>query len=134
MLKTNKLSRIGMMAFAAFVAGTLKTGAAHASTTSSFNDIANNIIGGISNLPGFLSAISYMMGMLFSMLGILKIKDHVENPSQNHLKDGAIRLAVGGGLFMIPAITASMQDLIGTGTATTAATVKAISSASSLAN
>ncbi len=133
MLK-HKLNKLSAMTGAAFVMGTLLSSSANAAgPTQKFNDIANNIIGGIDTLPGFLSAISYMMGMLFSVLGILKIKDHVENPTQTHLKDGAIRLAVGGGLFMIPIITESMQTLIGTGTRTEAAEVSKIATAATLA-
>ncbi|MDY0029751.1 MAG: hypothetical protein RBR86_07395 [Pseudobdellovibrionaceae bacterium] len=132
MLK-HKLNKLSAMTGAAFVMGTLLSSSAEAGATKKFNDIANNIIGGIDTLPGFLSAISYMMGMLFAVLGILKIKDHVENPTQTHLKDGAIRLAVGGGLFMIPIITESMQTLVGDGTnLTTAATVSKIGTASGL--
>jgi len=132
MLK-QKLNRISAMTGAAFIMGTSMSHDAMAGPTKTFNDISENILAGINTLPGFLSAISYMMGMLFSVLGILKIKDHVENPTQTALKDGAIRLAVGGGLFMIPIITESMQTLIGTGTATNAAVVSKIATASSLA-
>lgn len=133
MLKLNrKLNRISAMTGAAFVMGTISSQSANAATNT-FNDIANNIVSGIQDLPGFLSAISYMMGMLFAVLGILKIKDHVENPTQTQLKDGAIRLAVGGGLFMIPIITESMQTLLGTGTMTEAAEVKKIATAGTLA-
>ncbi len=129
----SKMNRISAMTAAAFVVGATGSNSAHAGPTNTFNDIANNIVSGIQDLPGFLSAISYMMGMLFSVLGILKIKDHVENPTQTALKDGAIRLAVGGGLFMIPIITESMQTLIGTGAMTQAAEVKKIATAGSLA-
>ncbi len=132
MLK-QKLNRLNAVTGAAFVMGTMSCSTAEAVPTNTFNHVAENILGGINTLPGFLSAISYMMGMLFSVLGILKIKDHVENPTQTHLKDGAIRLAVGGGLFMIPIITESMQTLIGTGTKTDAAIVSKIATASSLA-
>jgi len=59
--------------------------------------------------------LAYMMGLLFSVLGVLKIKDHVENPTQTQLKDGAIRLATGGALFLIPVVTTAMQDLVSTG-------------------
>jgi hypothetical protein len=112
MLKLNqKLNRLSAMTGAAFIMGTLVSSDAHAAGKT-FNDIATNITGGIGSIPGLLAAISYMMGLIFAVLGVLKIKDHVENPSQTHLKDGAIRLAVGGALFAIPIITASMQDLI----------------------
>jgi len=129
----SQMNRISAMTAAAFVVGATGSNTANASPTNTFNDIANNIVSGIQDLPGFLSAISYMMGMLFSVLGILKIKDHVENPTQTALKDGAIRLAVGGGLFMIPIITESMQTLIGSGAMTQAAEVKKIATAGTLA-
>ncbi len=114
----NKLSRISAVSAASFTMGTLASTAAHATTNKTFNDVASNITTGIANLPGLVSAVCYMMGLLFAVLGMLKIKDHVENPSQTQLKDGAIRLAVGGGLFAIPIITQSMQDLINGGNST----------------
>lgn len=131
---SNKLNRLSAVTGAAFTMGMLITSSANAATgvSNSFNTIADNITKGISNLPGFLSAVCYMMGMGLAILGIMKIKDHVENPSQAHLKDGAIRLAVGGGLFMIPIITESMQTLIGTGTAATAAKVSKVVEANTL--
>lgn len=124
MLKlSNKLTKLSAVTGAAFTIGTLGTGSAHAAAgigavdagDGSFNDIGESIVSGIASLPGLLTALSYMMGLLFSVLGILKIKDHVENPTQTQLKDGAIRLAVGGGLFLIPVITTAMQDLVSTG-------------------
>lgn len=132
----NKLNRMGAVTGAAFVMGMMSTSSAHATgtPTNSFNTIATNILNGINTLPGFLSGVCYMMGMGLAVLGILKIKDHVENPSQAHLKDGAIRLAVGGGLFMIPIITESMQTLIGTGNATQASTVRRIAAPGTLVN
>lgn len=113
MLKLNKLMAT---TGAAFTIGTMGMSDAHASGTSptgSFNDIGGNIVQNISSLPGLLTALSYMMGLLFSVLGILKIKDHVENPTQTQLKDGAIRLASGGALFLLPVVTTAMQSLIG---------------------
>jgi len=88
---------------------------AHAQTTGNdFSDIARNITGSIEELPGMISAFSYLMGLLLGVLGILKIKDHVENPSQTPLKDGAVRMASGGALFALPIISESMLNTIGT--------------------
>ncbi len=114
MLKLNKLMAV---TGAAFTMGTIASSDANAGTgvgNGSFNDIGQQIIGGISNLPGLLTGLAYMMGLLFSVLGVLKIKDHVENPTQTQLKDGAVRLAAGGALFLIPVVTTAMQDLINT--------------------
>ncbi len=80
---------------------------------NNFSSIATNIAGSVGSLPGLISAIAYLFGVLIAVLGILKIKDHVENPTQTPLKDGAIRLAAGGALFALPIIMESMLNTIG---------------------
>ena len=93
------------------------TGASSTTTSSSggnnFSAIAENMAGSIGSLPGLISAIAYLFGVLIGVLGILKIKDHVENPTQTPLKDGAIRLAAGGALFALPIIYESMFNTVG---------------------
>lgn len=83
------------------------------STGTSFNTIVNNMESSISGIPGLISGVSYMMGILLGVLGILKIKDHVENPGQTKLQEGAIRLAAGGGLFALPIVYEAMMNTIG---------------------
>lgn len=101
-------------------------GEAHAGGNT-FGNIAQNIVTSIQSLPGLLSGIAYMFGILLGVLGILKIKDHVENPGQVALKDGAIRLAAGGGLFALPIVYDAMLNTIGaTGNAITAASMNAV--------
>ena len=101
---------------------------AHAQAAgNNFSNIAENIVESIQDLPGLLSAVSYLMGILLGVLGVLKIKDHVENPSQNELKDGAIRLAAGGALFALPIIFEAMTNTVGTdGAATSAPTLQGV--------
>ena len=82
-------------------------------TGNNFGAIARNINDSIADVPGLLTGISYMMGILLAVLGILKIKDHVENPTQTALKDGAIRLATGGALFSLPIIFEAMSNTVG---------------------
>lgn len=78
-----------------------------------WSTIAQNISNSIALMPGMLSGIAYMMGMLFGALGVLKLKDHVENPTQTPLKDGAIRMASGGALFALPMVFEAMRNTIG---------------------
>ena len=85
---------------------------------NNFSSIAKNMTTSISQLPTLLGAVSYLFGLLLGVLGVMKIKDHVENPSQTHLKDGAIRLAAGGALFAIPMIYEAAKNTIGTGSST----------------
>ncbi len=84
---------------------------------NNFSNIAENIVNSISDIPGLISALSYLLGVLIGVLGIMKIKDHVENPTQTPLKDGAIRLAAGGALFAFPIISEAMFNTVGDGTA-----------------
>ena len=93
---------------------------------NNFSTIAQNIGNSINDIPGLLSALAYLMGVVLGILGVLKIKDHVENPTQTPLKDGAIRLAVGGALFGLPILFESMLSTIGTDqTGVEVATLKA---------
>ncbi|QQG36453.1 MAG: hypothetical protein HYS17_01280 [Micavibrio aeruginosavorus] len=97
---------------AAFVAGyVMTTKPAHA---NNFSSIAQNVVTSIASLPALLSALCYMFGILLGVLGILKIKDHVENPGQTPIKDGAIRLLAGGALLALPIIFEAMLSTAGT--------------------
>jgi hypothetical protein len=87
----------------------------NATGQADFSTIAENVNTSISSLPGLLTGLAYMFGILLGVLGILKIKDHVENPSQTQLSHGAIRLAAGGALFALPIVYEAMQETIDDG-------------------
>ncbi len=97
---------------------------AFANNNNNFNAIIGSMEDSISGIPGLISGIAYMMGILLGVLGILKIKDHVENPSQAKLQDGAVRLAAGGGLFALPIVYEAMRNTIGDETGATVDTPK----------
>lgn len=80
---------------------------------ANFSTIANNITTSIALLPGLLTAISYLLGLVLGLLGILKIKDHVENPLQTPLHHGAMRLLTGGALFSLSIIFEAMHNTMG---------------------
>ncbi len=113
MFKQTKLSYYKMGA--AMTAGMLAVNAGEANAANNFNSIASNITTSIGSLPGLVSALAYLFGVLLAVLGVMKIKDHVENPTQTPLKDGAIRLAAGGALFAIPIILEAMSETIDAG-------------------
>ena len=111
---------------AAFTLGTMGTSSTAQAGTNDFSTIAENMINSIASLPGLITGLSYLGGTLFGVLGILKIKDHVENPQQTQIKEGAIRLAAGGALFGLPIIYEAMFTTIGDGTTTSAAELNAV--------
>jgi hypothetical protein len=81
---------------------------------SGFNAIAQKIEGSTNALPKLISLLGYIGGAGLGVAGIFKIKQHVDNPAQTPLKDGLIRLATGGALFALPAISGAMQETIST--------------------
>ncbi len=101
---------------AGFVAGLLMQvkEAEALSTGNSFSTIARNITDSIEELPGLVTSLAYLIGLLMGVMGVMKIKDHVENPTQTPMKEGAIRLAAGGALFALPIVFESMLNTIGT--------------------
>lgn len=120
MTKLNKMT----FAFLGLFAVTLVVAdPAHA---NNFSSIAKNMTTSIASLPTLLAALSYLFGLLLGVLGVMKIKDHVENPGQTPLKDGAIRLAAGGALFAIPILYEAAKNTIGSGTATSQASLTSL--------
>ena len=121
----NKLLAASAASFIGMISGVENAHAAGGGNQD-FNTIVGNISDSISNVPGLITGVSYMMGIMLGVLGVLKIKDHVENPGQNPLQQGAIRLAAGGALFALPIVYEAMQTTIGTGAGVDVPTVKAI--------
>ncbi len=105
----NKLFKFQAVATVALLAGVQDASAAGGNDWST---LAGSITTSLQNIPGLLTAIAYLFGILIGVLGILKIKDHVENPSNTPLKDGAIRLAAGGALFALPMIYEAMFNTV----------------------
>lgn len=116
----NKMLAASAMVFVGLVSGVEDAFA------NNFSTIVGNIGESINQVPGLITGVSYMMGILFGVLGVLKIKDHVENPGQTPLQQGAIRLAAGGGLFALPIVYEAMTTTINAGDAGAAPTVPVV--------
>lgn len=129
-----KLTRLYLSTGVAMTMGMLSSGAAHATTgATSGADVTGNIATSISNLPGLVTALAYLMGSVLGVLGVLKIKEHVENP-QTPLKEGAIKLCSAGALFALPFIFEVMMNTISggdQGTAPSISTMNTLTAATS---
>lgn len=82
---------------------------------SNINGILSNIAAESELLPGLVTAVAYLLGLLMGGIGIVKIKDHVEDPSRTTMKEGVINFLVGGAMFALPAVFESMYNTIGGG-------------------
>lgn len=99
-----------------WIFGTAGCGTAVGAGTGTVGDVICNVILASNTLPGFISAIAYMMGMIMAVTALVKLKDHVENPGHNPLSASLKRFVAGGALFMLPTITEATETLIaGTG-------------------
>lgn len=80
---------------------------------SNANAIMDSIIDSIEETPALVSAVAYLLALVFGISGLLKLKEHVENPEQVHLRESVVRLLAGGALFAIPIIYQGMMELVG---------------------
>ena len=99
----------------AMTMGMMGMSTSDAMAQTGFSVISNNVVTSIANFPAVVSAASYLIGIALGVLGIMKVKDHVENPGQTPLKEGAIRLAAGGALLALPTVFDAMITSIGAG-------------------
>ncbi len=76
----------------------------------SFGDVICMAMLNSIGLPAFLTAISYVLGLIFGLWGVLKIRDHVLNPTQTRLNEGVTRLLAAGAFFGMPVVATALQS------------------------
>jgi len=109
-----KIQKLYYTAGVSMTLGMLSSSSAFAAKTVTGSTVATNVVTSIASLPGLVSALSYLAGTVFGVLGVLKIKEHVENP-QTPLKEGAIKLGTAGALFTLPFMFNVFADTISAG-------------------
>jgi len=78
-------------------------------TTPTLGDvICMSMINTIS-FPTFLAAVAYLIGLVFGFWGILKIRDHVNDPSRVPVTEGISRFIAGGAFFGLPFVVSVAQ-------------------------
>lgn len=87
-----------------------------ATNAAGVNIVLQNFMASIATLPGLVTAIAYLLGVLAVVIGIMKVRDHVENQEQTPMREGVIRLLIGGALFALPTIyRVAERTITGTG-------------------
>lgn len=117
------VSDISARAFALFALATLLVfgSGSPAFAQEDISDVSNNIIESVGMLPAFIAALAYLLGLMLAVSGVMKIKQHVENPGegttsgQAPLRSGPIRLLAGGALFSLPMIYEVLYNTISGG-------------------
>lgn len=71
-----------------------------------------NAINNTSRAPGLMTGFAYMAGAIAGLLGIIKLKEHVEAPSQVPIWDPIKRFAAGGAFFAMPVVVDAVRRTI----------------------
>lgn len=112
-----RLSRVFLKAasFIALVGGAVFLSPEFAHAQSTVKEVVTNVTTSTSKLPNLITTVAYISGIAFAVLGIMKLKSHVDNPGNFPMSQGLIRLGVGGGLLALPMVVEAMANSIGNG-------------------
>ncbi len=74
----------------------------------------NSLVGSINSnempaIPLALSTVSYVVGIFLGIRGIMLLKQHAENPTQQNLPKGISAIAAGSAFLALPALTKVLQ-------------------------
>ena len=70
----------------------------------------------IGSLTDLIGAAAFIVGLVFGASGLMKFKQHSENPQGTPLSHAMVRLLVAGALIALPAVLGtSVGTLFGTG-------------------
>jgi hypothetical protein len=109
------MSKLGMRASAFIASGLITTVIADAAHATAITDMTQSTGAQVATFPKLISAACYVGGAAFVGTGVMKVKQHVDNPGQTPLREGLVRLGAGGVLVAAPALTSVMQTSSGVG-------------------
>ena len=95
-----------------WVFGVGTCGEAATATGTSVGRVICNVVISTQMIPGFISGLAYMAGLLMAVTALVKLKDHVLNPNQTPLSDSMKRFVAGGAFFALPIVTNAARTLV----------------------
>lgn len=90
--------------FSALIALFFMSNIAIAGGDGSLGDVAGTITDSMTNVAKLITAASYVAGIGFAMMGMLKLKAHKDNPTQVPLSQPIVLLCIAAGLVFLPNI------------------------------
>ncbi len=77
--------------------------------------VITNTLESLQTTPGIISVIAYIMGLILGFMGIIKLKEHVENPNQTQIWDPIKRFVAGGFFFALPYVIGVVTNTVADG-------------------
>ena len=90
--------------FGALLALFLMSHFAFAGDSQNLGDVAKNVTETMTNVAKLISAASYVAGVGFALMGMMKFKAHKDNPAQVPLSQPIVLLCIAAGLVFLPSI------------------------------
>lgn len=98
--------------FGAIVALSCVSGLLIASEGQSLGGVAGTITKSMDNVAKLITAASYVAGVGFALMGMLKFKAHKDNPAQVPLSQPIVLLAIAAGLVFLPSLITSAGSTV----------------------
>ncbi len=80
--------------------------------TRDVNAVLATILDSVGGLSHIFTAFAYLIGLYMGFLAVLKLKDYIEDPERNPLKEALARFFIGGAFFALPTIYTMMASAI----------------------
>src|SRR5262245_32272826 len=87
----------------------------HPALAQNMQNTAAAVVEAMKDLPTIVSGIAYTFGGILVLGGANKLKMHAENPSQNPLSHGIVRIGVGGVIAGLPPFMAWVNNSMAIG-------------------
>lgn len=101
------------------ITGALLLLSVHAHAGVNVGTVMDNVTTNTGTIPTLFTSLSYVTGVGFTIMGLIKMRDYVDNPSQNFMKDALARLGIGAALILLPFAITVAAGTIGADAAAT---------------
>lgn len=78
----------------------------------SLGQIAGNVTESMRNVSKLITAASYVAGVGFALMGMLKFKAHKDNPTQVPMSQPIVLLAIAAGLVFLPSLISTAGQTV----------------------
>ena len=78
----------------------------------SLGAVIGNVVNSSSGIPGLLSGLSYLFGIILGFMGIIKLKHHVEDPNSIQIWDPIRRFIAGGSFLAFPTVIRAVYETV----------------------
>lgn len=94
--------------FALFIlSGVVFAGSTGGGDGKTLGDVAGNVRDTMNSVAQLITAVSYVAGVGFALMGMLKLKAHKDQPTQVPLSQPMVLLAIAAGLVFLPSLIKS---------------------------